>query len=67
MKSTTRTTLATIALASLACSSLAWSADKATPSSVDTQKHSAAIGNATDKAKKGTGQAMRDMGNEIDE
>jgi len=27
----------------------------------------AAIGNATDKAKKGTGQALRDMGNEIDE
>ncbi|MDB5674783.1 MAG: hypothetical protein JWM65_1765 [Sphingomonas bacterium] len=26
-----------------------------------------AIGNAADKAKKGAGQAMRDMGNEIDE
>lgn len=50
MKSTTRTTLATIALASLACSSVAWSADKATPSSVDTQKRSAAIGNAMSQA-----------------
>ncbi|MEP6483294.1 MAG: pilin [Rudaea sp.] len=39
-----------IVMASLASASGAWAEDKATPSSVDTQKHSAAIANAMSQA-----------------